>query len=177
MENIEIEIRAFISKYKYNKLLSYFKQKAKLVKEDNQETIYFDCSQDLRIQRNDFTSKIWMKEGNLHDDCREEIEIHTEKDNFEKLQLLFERLGYKEEIKWLRKRKQFDWEGIKVCLDYSVGYGYIIELEKIGTKEKETGILTLLRSKLKELEVEETLKEEFNRKYEDYKENWREYIQ
>ncbi len=175
--NIEVEIRSFISQTEYKRLLKFFKSNTQLIKEDNQETIYFDCPQDLRIQKNDFTSKIWMKEGNLHDDCREEIEIRTERENFEKLQLLFQRLGYKEEIKWLRKRKEFDWNGIKVCLDFTFGYGYIIELEKLSTEKDKNEVLTLLRSKLKELEVTETQKEEFNSKYEDYKINWRKYIQ
>ena len=45
MENIEVEIRSFISKEKYEELLEFFKQNAELVKEDFQETHYFDCEQ------------------------------------------------------------------------------------------------------------------------------------
>ena len=54
MNNIEAEVRSFISKEQYEKLLSFFKQNAKLLKEDYQETFYFDCESDLRIQRNNF---------------------------------------------------------------------------------------------------------------------------
>ena len=176
MKNIEVEIRAFVSEIQYKKLLSFFKKNAELVKEDNQETIYFDCPQDLRIQKNDFTSKIWLKGGRLHDDCREEIEIHTEKDNFEKLQKLFQYLGYKEEIIWLRKRTEFKWEDITVDIDYTKGYGYIIELEKIGTSDEKKKILKLLRLKLEELKIAETSKEEFNMAYENYKTNWKKLI-
>ena len=176
MNNIEVEIRAFISKEKYEELLEFFKQNSELTKEDKQETHYFDCPQDLRIQKNNFSSKIWLKGGQIHDDAREEIEIHTDKDNFEKLKKLFSALGHSTEIKWLRDRKQFDWNGIKVCLDYTLGYGYILELEKMASEENKGEVLSVLKSKLEELKIEETPKEIFHQKYEDYKKNWRELI-
>lgn len=119
--NIEAELRSFISKEKYNELLDFFKEKASLIKEDYQETFYFDCDEDLRIQKNNFFSKIWMKKGKIHDDSREEIEIKFDKNDFEKLETLFLSLGYNIEIKWFRKRFQFKWEDTTVCLDFTRG--------------------------------------------------------
>jgi adenylate cyclase class IV len=87
--NIEAEIRSFISKEKFDQLLEFFKKNAVLVKEDYQETFYFDCDEDLRIQKNNHFSKVWMKKGALHDDHREEIEIKFEKGDFEKVEKLF----------------------------------------------------------------------------------------
>ena len=176
-ENIEVEIRSFISKEKYEELLEFFKQNSEFVKEDFQETHYFDCEQDLRIQKNNFGSKIWMKKGKIHDDAREEIEIKTNKDDFEKLGKLFNQLGNNVEIKWLRDRNQFNWQGIKVCIDYTKGYGYIIELEKMSSEENKEKALEKLKQKLKELNIALTSKEEFNEKFEDYKKNWRKLIQ
>lgn len=98
--NIEIEIRSFISEKQYKKLLSYFRKNAKLIMEDTQETIYYDCPQDLRIQKNKYFSKIWLKKGKIHDDSREEIEIHTDINNFDNLKNLFQELGYGIDIKW-----------------------------------------------------------------------------
>ena len=60
-KNIEVEIRAFVSEQEYNELLEFFKQNAELIKEDLQETHYFDCKEDLRIQKNNAGSKIWLK--------------------------------------------------------------------------------------------------------------------
>jgi len=134
--NIEVEIRSFISKEQYEKLLKFFKKEAELVKKDNQKTIYFDSKQNLRIQKNNLTTKICLKKGKVHDDFRKETEIHTKKEDFEKFQEIFKKLGYKEEIIWIRKRFQFLWKRIKVCLDYTVGYGYIIELEKMSNAKK-----------------------------------------
>jgi len=176
MNNIEVEIRSFISKEKYGELLDFFNQNAKLVKEDFQETHYFNCEQDLRIQKNNSGSKIWLKKGKIHDDAREEIEIITNDSDFENLGKLFNNLGYGIEIKWLRNRTQFDWDGIKVCLDYTKGYGYIIELEKMANQENKGRVLEELNKKLNQLEIPLTPKQEFEEKYNHYKENWEQLI-
>ena len=164
----------YIRKEKFEELLEFFKKEGKFINEDYQVSYYFDCEEDLRIQKNNFGSKIWLKKGKIHDDAREEIEIKT--DNFENLGKLFNNLGHNVEIKWLRDRKQFNWNEIKVCLDYTKGYGYIIELEKMSDEEGKEEVLNLLREKLKELNVEETSKEEFNKKFEYYKDNWEDLV-
>ncbi len=169
--NQELEIRSFISKEQYEKLLNFFRKNTKLIKEDYQETFYFDSKEDLRIQKNNFYSKIWMKKGNFHDECRDEFEIKFSRDEFENLENLFVGLGYNVEIKWFRKRYEFEWNKTKVCLDFTKGYGYIIELEKMcSTEEKHTmKILEELKQNLKSLNINP--KEEFKKKFEYYKEN------
>lgn len=99
MNNIEVEVRSFISKDQFEELLDFFKNNAKFKGEDYQETFYFDCEEDLRIQRNKSFSKIWLKKGKIHDDYREEIEIKVDRNNFEKLEKLFLFLGFNIEIK------------------------------------------------------------------------------
>lgn len=177
-QNIEVEIRSFITKEKYEELLEFFRQNAEFVKEDFQETHYFDSDQDLRIQKNNAGSKIWMKKGQIHDDAREEIEIFTDgkKENFENLGKLFSGLGYSVDIKWLRLRNQFNWNGIKVCLDFTKGYGYIIELEKMSDEENKQKTLEELKNEFNKLNIPLTSKEEFTEKYNHYKNNWRNLI-
>lgn len=170
---LEVEIRSFISKEKHDELLDYFKKNSDFIKDDYQETFYFDTKEDLRIQRSRFHSKIWMKKGKIHDDHREEIEVKFSRDDFERLERLFSVLGYNVQIKWFRKRHQFDWDGIKVCLDYTKGYGYIIELEKICSDEKKDTVLEKLKERLSSLNIELTPRETFERKFQHYKENWR----
>lgn len=174
--NIEVEIRAFIDKNKYEELIGYFSKNSILIEEDEQETHYFKGDKDIRIQKAKNYSKIWMKEGKIHDDAREEIEIKINRDDFPKLEKIFRELGHNVEIKWFRKRYSFEWDGINVMIDYTKGYGYIIELEKITTEDKKDEVLLLLREKLKELGIKETPKEVFKEKYEDYKKNWRELV-
>lgn len=174
--DIEVEIRAFISKDKYQELIDYFSKNGKLTEEDEQETHYFEGDKDVRIQKAKSYSKIWMKEGKIHDDAREEIEVKTNRDDFPKLEKIFRHLGHGVEIKWFRKRHTFEWDEISVMIDYTKGYGYIIELEKITTENKKDETLLLLREKLKKLGIKETPKEVFKEKYENYKKNWKELI-
>ncbi len=108
--NIEVEIRSFVSKEKYDFLLDFFKKNSELINEDEQETHYFNCKEDLRIQSNNHFCKVWLKKGELHDNHREEIEVKLPKEDFSNLQKLFSALGYSIEIKWFRKRHTFSWE-------------------------------------------------------------------
>jgi len=174
---IEIEIQSFITKEQYGNLLNFFRQNAEFIKEDFQETFYFDENSNLRIQRNSDGAKLWHKSGNVHDEFMEEIEIFTKREDFEKLERFLNKLGHEVKIKWLRNRNQFDWNGIKVCLDYTKGYGYIIEFEKMGSEENKEKILEELQIKFNELNIPLTSKEEFTNKYNYYKENWRELIE
>ncbi len=173
MKQIEVEVRSFISEKEYNSLLEFFKKSAELIKEDYQETFYFDCTQDLRIQRNNSFAKIWLKKGKIHDKHREEIEVKVNREDFENLEELFKALNMDVEIKWYRKRFEFKWEDTKVCLDHTRGYGYIIELEKIVREEKKEEVYNELKEKLESLDVDITPKEEFEKAFDYYKRNWK----
>lgn len=170
--NIEVEIRSFIDEKKFSELLDFFNANAKLTLDDYQETFYFDAPVDIRIQKNNFFAKIWMKQGKIHDEAREELEIKFDRNDFESLKKMFSTLGYKVKIKWFRDRKQFDWEGITVCLDYTRGYGYIIELEKMCSAEEKDSALELLKTKLADLNVPLTSREKFDEAFSNYQNNW-----
>jgi predicted adenylyl cyclase CyaB len=176
MSNIEVEVRSFITSEEHEKLLEFFKREAEFVKEDSQETFYFDCEQDLRIQRNNFFSKIWMKKGKMHDGCREEIEIKFAREDFEKLEQLFISLGFDVQIKWFRKRLEFKWHDVLVCLDDTKGYGLIIELEVMCAESDAEKEREKLAAKLESLGIKITSREEFDRRFLDYKKNWRSLI-
>ncbi len=174
--NIEVEIRTFITKEKYEELLDFFKKEGSFINEDEQETYYFDSEEDLRIQKNKFFSKIWMKKGKIHDEQREEIEVKCKKEDFENLEKIFLAAKLNISIKWLRKRINFKWQEIDVAVDYTKGYGYILELEKIANEENKEEILKELKEKLALLNIKQTPKEEFDKKYQEYRKNWKELI-
>ena len=177
MKHIEVEIRSFISKEEYERFLTFFRANAKFLTEDYQETYYFDCPQDVRIQRNDHFSKIWMKKGKLHDDQREEIEIKCDRGEFEKLEEIFTALGFNVQIKWFRRRFEFFWNDCTVCLDDTRGYGYIIELEKMSLEDEQDKNLELLKKNLSLLKISQTTKEEFHQRFLHYKEHWKELVE
>jgi predicted adenylyl cyclase CyaB len=174
---IEVEVRAFISKEKYDELVASFKRYGNQTSEDDQTTYYFSGPKDLRIQKGKNYSKIWLKEGKMHDETREEIEIMLPPEEFENLERLLLALGYNIEIKWFRKRMQFLCKDIEVSLDHTKGYGYIIELEKLATQDSKEQVLIDLKKKFLELGLEITPKREFDEKYAYYKNNWKSLVE
>ncbi|MFI5412755.1 MAG: CYTH domain-containing protein [Candidatus Micrarchaeales archaeon] len=173
---IEVELRSFITKEKYDELILFFKKNGKLLSEDYQETFYLDEQGDLRIQRNNFYSKLWTKKGKLHDEQREEMEIRFAKEDFENLEKIMSSLGHNVHIKWFRNRHTFEWNGVSAMVDYTKGYGYILELEIMSNESKKDKDLAKLIERFKQLKIDITPKEEFNMKYNEYKENWRSLI-
>lgn len=173
---IEVEVRAFISKTQFERLLGFMKQNANFLKKDNQLTLYLSGDKDLRLQKNNFFSKIWFKQGKIHDPHRKELEVRFEKNQFQTLKKLFLALGYSIDIKWLRKRNLFNWNGINVAIDYTKGYGYIIELEKLSSDKEKQAVYAMLKSKLAELNIKPTPKHVFDKRFNYYKENWKELI-
>lgn len=170
---IEVELRSFITKEKHDELINFFKKNGEFVSEDYQESHYFDEKGDIRIQKNNFFSKIWVKKGKLHDEQREETEVKFNKDDFEKLEQAMSVLGFTVKIKWFRNRNTFNWEGVAVMVDYTKGYGYIIELEKMSDEQNKDKDLQILKEKFKSLGIPLTPREEFDKKYAQYRENWR----
>ena len=171
---IEVEVRSFIDEEEFNKLLEFFRKNAKFLKDDFQVTVYFSGDKDLRVQKNRFFSKLWLKKGKIHDDVREEIEVEFKREEFGKLLEILNELGLKVEIVWLRKRKEFQWDGIKVYLDDTEGYGKIIEIETHVEKENETEEKRdELISKLRSLGIKISERNEFEEKFEWYKRNWK----
>lgn len=170
---IEVEIRSFISKEKYDELLKYFSSEGKLVKVEDDETEYYADQGAVRLWRNKEDAKVILKSGKIHDENREEHEVFIKKEDFPLLQKMFEKLGVQKQIKWKRKRHTFSWNGINVQIGDNSGYGYIIELEKMSEQHEKENIVGLLKEKLASLNVELTPREEFERKYTHYKNNWK----
>jgi len=174
---IEVELRSFLTLERFNELLMYFQKNSTPKGKDEQITYYFDGEQDLRIQKNLNYSKVWLKKGKLHDNAREEIEIKLPCEDFEKLEQLFLSLGYNISIKWLRERHTFEWNGTTVMLDYTKGYGHIIEMEKLCDENEKEKAIKILNQKFTELKIPITPKEEFDKTYQNYKKNWKTIIQ
>lgn len=169
----EVELRSFVSEEKYLELIEFFDKEAEFKAENFQETHYFDCGKDLRIQKGNDYSKIWFKEGNMHEGQRKEIELMLKKEDFEKAEELFLDLGFGIKIKWFRKRREYVWGEFSVCLDKTKGYGFIIEIEKLCSEKEKDYYEKLIREKFKELGVKITPKSELDEKFHYYEKNWK----
>ncbi len=174
---IEAEIRSIITREQFAQLVSLFQEQGTFVSTDEQETYYFQSEHDLRIQKNNFFAKIVLKQGKVHDEAREELEIKVDREQFAGLESLFTALGYPIKIKWFRTRHTFDWGEIKVMLDYTRGYGYIIVLERMCEDQDQSASVAMLKTKLAELGVALTERSVFEEKFKEYEQNWKELIQ
>ncbi len=175
-KNVEVEIRSFINKQKYLDLIKFLKKKAKFLEQEKQLTYYFSGPADLRIQKSDNYAKVWLKGGKLHANAREEVEIKVDKKDFSKLKNLFLTLGYKIEIAWDRTRNNFEWQGCDIAVDFTRGYGYILEVEKLTTSNQAGKALGQVKDVFKRLKVLPTPKKDFETKFEWYKKNWKKFV-
>ena len=137
---------------------------ANFIEKRKETTYYLDSEKDLRIQKTETEAKVWLKEGNIHDSSREEIEAEFNLSDFDKLKEIFIRLNMKPKIKWERERLIYNWKGVKCMLDHTKDYGYIIELEKLVSKnEKE--VYNRLKEQLTSLDVELNPKQQIEETY------------
>lgn len=173
---IEVEKRSFITKEKYDELITYFKSNNYLIEEERQITSYFKGDIDFRLMNTPNYLKLWLKKGKIHDDAREEMNVIIDKKYENDLFRMLETLGYEVEIKWFRKRIQLQYQQFDVTIDYSIGYGYIVEFELMVNEEVNIDQAKKeLQSAFKKFNIDDSSKEEFNSKYNDYKNNWLEY--
>ena len=175
-KNIEVEVRSFIDDKQYSEILSKLRKGARFIKEIDEETVYFSGDKDLRLRRNKKEAFLILKEGEIHDDHRKEFEVKFDVSYFENMENLLKSLGYEIEIKWFRKRLEFQQDDVKILLDDTKGYGKIIELEKMVQAGEEKKIHKRLKDKLKCFNIEITSKKEFNKAFEYYKKNWKNLI-
>ncbi|OIO52347.1 hypothetical protein COY93_04610 [Candidatus Uhrbacteria bacterium CG_4_10_14_0_8_um_filter_58_22] len=176
MSVFECEVRSFVDGRKFDELLERFGREGEPLGEDFQETHYLSGAHDLRIQRSDREAKLWLKSGELHDSVREEFEVRCRWEDFPGLSEMMAALGHTVEVKWFRERRRFRWHGVKATLDITRGYGRIVELEELVGPDGREAAVRRLYVLLTELGVQPTSREEFDRRYAEYRERWRELV-
>ena len=173
---VEVEIRSFVSEQRYGELLKFFRINGKFMHKENQITHYLDDSGNLRIQKSDKFAKIWLKPGKLHAIEHHEMEARFPREDFEVLEKIFTLSGKPTRIKWVRSRHNFKWKGINVMLDFTKGYGHIIELEGVCEKSAAPEAKKRLMELMKSLKITPTPSAEFDRRYRHYRLNWQKLI-
>lgn len=176
-KNIEVEARSFVDNEQFKNLRNSLDKNFEFVRDLEEITIYFSGEKDLRMRKNQTEAFVIMKEGKMHDDSRKELEVKIDRNDFDNMTAVFESLGYEIEIEWLRNRREYKNGDMKILLDDTRGYGKILELEKIVEEGKEDDAHKELAGKIKEFGIGEiTSKEEFNEKFQYYKDNWKNLI-
>lgn len=172
----EVELRCFISEKKYNELLRFFRVNGRFMHQENQITHYLDDTGNLRLQKNDKFAKVWLKIGKLHAVEHHEMEARFPREEFEELEKIFAVMGKPTRIKWVRSRHTFRWKGANIMLDYTKGYGHMLELEMLPPKGGEGAARKKLAALIGELGLKPTPKSELDRRYASYKRDWKKLV-
>jgi len=171
---MEVEARSFVSDERFVDIKKMLDADYGFIKELKEVTVYFTGEKDLRMRKNETEASVILKEGKLHDDFRKEFEIGIKLEDFDDMVELFRILGYDIEIEWHRNRLEYEKGGMKVLLDDTKGYGKILELEKMAEEGSEAAAHAELEAMMYGFGIgKPTSKEEFNARYENYKENWK----
>ena len=169
----EVESRAFISSDRFESLRLELEGRLGRIDSVRQVTVYLEHPVDTRVQLEQARGKIWQKSGEMHGSERREIEVNLERDQALKLMEIFQNLGHAPAIFWFRERRSYRDGKFTVCLDKTIGYGLIVEVEIItdaeGIEEAKRDVGRYLR----ELGVEETPKSIFDSAFAEYQKNWR----
>lgn len=171
---IEVELRSFISEEKYNSIVRLFESKCNNYKYSRQITYYFENDVDTRLQISSDGGKLWQKLGRMHAIAREELEALFSRTDAEVLLKIFINMGMQIKVIWFRERKLFDIDGVKLSLDYTVGYGYIIEAEICSSEDEVKNNVSVLEKLFNSLGVIPSSGKDFDREYELYLKSWKE---
>lgn len=141
---IEVEIKAKI--LHPNEIIKRLKTQATFLKETIQEDIYFNApdrdfritDEALRIRISSEGSELTYKGskiGNFIDKTREETSVHI--NDFRKTQIILEKLGFQEVDKVSKKRILFQFNDLKISIDFVENLGEFIEIESLVNTQKE----------------------------------------
>jgi adenylate cyclase class IV len=172
----EVEKRVFLTNEQYKSLLVEFKVQS--IKPERQITTYYSAKDknskdiDLRLMQTVEYAKLWIKRGKIHDVHREEFEVRIDikyaLETSKILELLFE-----SRIKWFRERIETKYKKANICIDKTINYDAIFEIEILVSPDEEIEKSeNLLNVYLRELGLEETTKKIQNKKYINYISNW-----
>lgn len=108
--------------------------------------------------------------------ARIEVEIKTPNLTLGQLDEIVLSAGFRYQAKWSRKRRNFQYRGLSVCIDKNAGYGFLAEFEMmVDDPRKITESKEILRSALRELGLSELPQDRLERMFAHYNKNWREY--
>ncbi len=176
MNNIEVEVRALISKIEFNRLKKFFYENGKFLNHHKDATLYFDKDGRIRLRKEKDRTYFVCKSGKIHDKHREEMEIEIKKSDYLSAQKLLKMLDKPVEVKWQRERFVWLFQGVKAYLDNTKGYGMIFELEAITSPKNQDDAYQKMLKVFHELDIKPTPKEKIQKHYQQYLKNWKKLI-
>jgi len=131
----EIELRALLSKARYDEFSASLPRMMKLVNVESMNTSKFQSTEmDIRLRWSDKTFELVAKDGKATDVSRKEITIPLgSKNDVENLIRIFQSLGVREDHPWITHKKEYEYEyngfTYKASLQHIENFAYILEIE------------------------------------------------
>jgi len=134
MANIEVEIRGFLNKNKYKKLISFLDKHSRVKDIDHRETVFFIIPKKTlkvtkQISKN--SAKIALKVGEIGRNIQEEYEVSIDPQDFDLMVNLFKKLGFTQVQYTLQKRNNYRYKNYEIAVKWSKDWGYHFEIEKV----------------------------------------------
>jgi predicted adenylyl cyclase CyaB len=143
-KQIEIEFRSIFSKEKHNQLQAFLNENAADLGQDDKDVFFYIFPDKLLKVVNNISkknAKLVLKLNKIGQGSSfEEIEVPFDTSDFEKLNSIFQNLGYSKSMRSFQKRHNYNYRGVEIALKYSDSWGYHAELEQVVddmTKKKE----------------------------------------
>ena len=168
-KNIELEIRAEISKEEFQSLFNQLKRKYRLVEEKDRMSVMFFGSMnedrmDVRVRITNGKAEVVAKKGDFHEHNRIEVAQDITPDQFIGLVKLVSLFNFEVNVK-VGPRKSVDFnlgDGIIFSLADAGGKYFYIEIEKMTNREEEENDRNELDKIAKDLGLKIIGKEEFH---------------
>lgn len=168
----ELEKRIYLSDAQYEDFKTFF-DLVNVVPERQITTYYEIPGKDLRLMQTSSYCKIWLKGGKIHDICREEKEVYIDKNYSSEIEdILIDVFDIK--TRWYRERYKFKYKDANICLDRTINYGCILELE-IMIEDTPNILLAenTINAYIEELGLHDTDVSFWNDLYSNYVAHWR----
>ncbi|VVB81932.1 Uncharacterised protein [uncultured archaeon] len=166
---MEIEIKALLTKEKYEELQKLLPKKFKKVNEDVITTFRFK-PKDVRIRYSDKINELVFKEGDPTKFSRKEVSINLkDRADAENMIAVLRELGFKDDPSWIKKKEEFvcNYNGFEylLSLQFIENFAYLLEAEIMSDDEKHIPNLKQIISSLGCQPIEPA---EFNAKIDGY---------
>ncbi|NQU78271.1 hypothetical protein HQ545_00730 [Candidatus Woesearchaeota archaeon] len=167
MKDIRVQIGSVLTKDKHNSLIEFFQQQCGASSWEEQVTYHYEAPVEAIIQKKSTFSRLVTKKGS------ERVELRFNRDDFGQLENMFKMFGYPIKVKWFRKRHTFQWRGFDIFIDDKRGYGMTFSMSKKSDAAGQAYATLEMQKSFKDLDLEVTPKDEFDKKYQNYMQNWK----
>ncbi|MBW3003506.1 hypothetical protein KY328_03525 [Candidatus Woesearchaeota archaeon] len=171
---MEIEIKALLTKEKYDELKLFLNEEYKKVNQDKITTFRFR-PKDVRVRYSDKINEIVFKDGDPTVHARDEVSVNLGSvDDCHRMIEILRMLGFKDDPSWVKVKDEFIVERCgyeyTLSLQFIENFAYILEAEIMA--DDASLHVPVLKEILRSLGCEPIEPEEFKEKIKDYIKNY-----